>query len=296
MSHPSNEIVSNGDPHGNGGSPEFMDPLPEAPAQPAAPEVAANRMEAAAERGKKRGRKPGGKDKPKEDAADGATVFNFGANVKPGEPAGPPAPPVKTADGAGGPDEHLNPFDPRSYRGISPEGALDVKRTVTVCPVRKPPKGQFVMTHPDPTFTFLAPCLEVELSDCKGKETYLLAPWMAKKEELVRDRTFKWVHLTAAITQSNDVFLWDLTVIPDGRARLWYTTGLEAKAFARDKWTRVDPNMGLGAYEFRESARKLPPPVWPEGITMTDLLLKGFRDRFVDSDTHPVVRRLRGEA
>jgi len=69
---------------------------------------------------------------------------------------------------------------------------------------------------------------------------------------------------------------------------------MEAAQLATNRWVRVTANLGLGAYEIFEASAALPEPVWPD-ISFTQLLSIAFRDRFINSPDHPVLKRLRGE-
>ena len=51
--------------------------------------------------------------------------------------------------------------------------------------------------------------------------------------------------------------------------------------------------MSLGAYEVFEPTAKLPDPEWPDA-DFTHLLEIAFKDRFIKTLDHPVVRRLQG--
>jgi hypothetical protein len=53
--------------------------------------------------------------------------------------------------------------------------------------------------------------------------------------------------------------------------------------------------MGLGGYRIYQAEGALTEPEWPDR-TLNEILEIAFRDRIVDSEHHPVVRRLRGLA
>jgi hypothetical protein len=291
MSDVASPIVSNADPHGNGGRPEFFNPLPEVPAQPAAPEVAANRMEAAAGPAKRCGRKPGSKNKPKAGPADGATEFNFGANVKPDEPARPPEPPVKTAVA----DEIPDPFDPARYRRETKAAPL-VKKTLTACPLRKPSTNHHVRTHPALEMRVTVGLIELELDGDRGSEVYLVDPTLDYEgSELTEDRAFRRAIVVPTITRGGSVYLMRVMAEAGRGGKDWYSSGqmiIEAGAKA---WIRIKANMELGCYEFTEAMGNLPEPKWPEGMTMRQLLTLAFKDRLINSLDHPIARQLRGE-
>ena len=89
--------------------------------------------------------------------------------------------------------------------------------------------------------------------------------------------------------------LWPVR-LPDEAGRLddWNTAAHEAAKRAETHWVRVAANMALGAYDIFEAVGQFPEPVWPD-LPFERLLEIGFRDRFIDSLDHPVLRRLRGE-
>jgi hypothetical protein len=54
-------------------------------------------------------------------------------------------------------------------------------------------------------------------------------------------------------------------------------------------------NMQAGFYEHFEPAAEMPDPEWPN-LTFKEILRIAFRDRFIDTLEHPIVRQLRGQA
>jgi hypothetical protein len=202
------------------------------------------------------------------------------ADLGKGEPASPAA-------SAPAPD----PFDPARLR-LSPNltAALGVKKHLTTVPVRKPSKEWFVRCHPDPTYR-LETCV-VDLKE--DNETYLVDPdlW----DHLAGESTFSPRLLITAINKQGTVFLWPIRLPgADGRHDDWSKSALEAATIGTKGWIRVQANMSLGAYEVVDAPGNLGEPEWPK-LTLNDLLRIAFRDRFIDSLDHPVLRRLRGEA
>ena len=70
---------------------------------------------------------------------------------------------------------------------------------------------------------------------------------------------------------------------------------MEAYEEAKKHWVRVSANMSLGAYEIFEALGNLSDPEWPEE-SMDEIVRIAFRNSFIDSYDHPVLRRLRGES
>ncbi len=58
-------------------------------------------------------------------------------------------------------------------------------------------------------------------------------------------------------------------------------------------WVRLTPDSALGAYNVFYSDHAVE-PVWPE-LSMRGLLRIAFKDRYIDTLDHPVLRQLRGE-
>jgi hypothetical protein len=51
--------------------------------------------------------------------------------------------------------------------------------------------------------------------------------------------------------------------------------------------------MDLGAYEMFVAGSTISDPIWPD-LSFPELLRIAFKDRYIDSLDHPVVKRLRG--
>jgi hypothetical protein len=80
----------------------------------------------------------------------------------------------------------------------------------------------------------------------------------------------------------------------DGKVDAWSQSSAEAAKLAREGWVRCAANMSLGAYEVHQAIGDIPEPEWPD-VPLCGLLRIAFRDRFIDTLDHPVLRKLRGE-
>lgn len=184
--------------------------------------------------------------------------------------------------------DDANVFDPAKLRLSQDFAAMvGVKKALLTVPVRKPDRQWFVRVHPEESFRLLTAVLEVK----EDRETYLVAPEL--RADLAGEIVAKL--LFTAINRQGVLFLWPVRLPrPDGRQDEWNRSALEAAELAIKGWVRVAANMSLGAYEVFSATADLPDPVWP-GIEFPKLLEVAFRDRFVQSLDHPVVRRLRGD-
>jgi hypothetical protein len=184
-----------------------------------------------------------------------------------------------------------DPFDPARLR-LSPDftAALGVKKLLTTVPVRKPSKEWFVRCHPDPAYR-IETCV-VELKE--DNETYLVdrSLW----HELAGESTFSPRLLVTTVNKQGSLFLWPIRLPgPDGRHDDWNKSALEAAGHATRSWVRVQANLGLGAYEVHLATGNLGDPEWAVP-PLNELLRTAFKDRYIASPDHPVLRRLRGEA
>lgn len=183
-----------------------------------------------------------------------------------------------------------DPFDPASLRLTSDFlAAGGVQKALLTVPVRKPDKSWFVRAHPDPAYRLQTAVIELK----EDRETYLVAPTL--RSNLAAEATFKAKLLVTAMNRAGTLFLWELNLPrADGRTDEWTRTALEAVELATQNWVRVAANMALGAYDVYQASGALSEPEWPT-LPFRELLRVAFKDRFVDTLDHPVLRRLRGE-
>jgi hypothetical protein len=218
---------------------------------------------------------------------EGDAAFPFGA-----EAGSPPTPEdtTPTQEQAEPQTAPLDEFDPAALR-LTQEfvATAGVKKALLSVPARKPDKSWFVRVHPDPNYRL--PTAVIELKE--DREIYLIAP--ALRAELATEATFKVKMLAAAINRQGVVFLWECSMPrPDGRADEWSRTALEAVEMATKGWVRITANMSLGAYDVYQANAQLSDPDWPTA-TMAELLRISFKDRYINTLDHPVLRKLRGE-
>ena len=194
-----------------------------------------------------------------------------------------------TGQTAGAPVTPDDPFDLSKLRlDQSFVEAAGVKKLLTTVPVRRPNPQDFIRVHADPEYR--AALALIELRD--DREIYLLTPDIARQ----LPGEFVMATLYTAINRQGVVSLWLVKLPPpDGRIVEWHRSAAEAAELAMRKWIRMKANMTLGAYEIFESQGVIPDPEWPT-LPFHELLRIGFRDRYVGSLDHAVIKRLRGHA
>jgi hypothetical protein len=192
-------------------------------------------------------------------------------------------PPDDGSDGA-----RPNPYDPKRLRLSQRLGeGQDVRRVIVSMPVRKPARQEFFRTHPD-----LDMWLETAVLELKEERlTFLVEPSLAPY--LPGEAVPKL--LVLAISSHQAPFLWPIK-LPDERGRHdeWNAVALEAAERARTRWIRLTANIGAGTYDVLEAVAAFPEPQWPD-MSLQKVLAMAFKDRFIDSLDHPVLKRLRGE-
>lgn len=161
---------------------------------------------------------------------------------------------------------------------------LGVKKQFVTVPVRKPTRQEWFRAHPE--WELHTPILELK----EERETYLVEPslWEEHSGELVPKL------IVPTITRQGVVALWPLRLPgEDGRQDEWSRSAMVAAQMAKGQWVRLAANMPLGAYDISTSEVGHEPQ-WPE-IGFDELVRIGFKDHFIGSADHPVLRRLRGE-
>lgn len=180
-------------------------------------------------------------------------------------------------------------FDPSRLR-LKQDFAdsVGVKKALITVPVRKPNRQDFVRVHPDTTYRLETALLEFK----EERESYLVDPelWYELPGEIVPKVLYTTINRQGVLT------LWPIRLPgEDGRHDEWNRSALIAADMAQNRWVRVAAKMSLGAYEVSEAVGKIPDPEWPD-VSFKEILRIAFKDRFINSLDHPVVRRLRGEA
>lgn len=164
---------------------------------------------------------------------------------------------------------------------------IGVEKVITKISVGKPNKQWWVRVHKNPAFRF-----ETALIEMKDKnEMYLVAPdlWTPLADEICR------VVIFTGINRQNVIFFW-VVKLPgaDGKHNEWHQSALKAAMLAMDHWVRVTANQAAKGYDVVKSQAKLDDPKWPD-VTFEEMFKIAFKDRYIDSMDHPVLRELRGE-
>jgi hypothetical protein len=193
--------------------------------------------------------------------------------------------PAPSAPPEAGPD----PFDPARLRlDLDLSADLGVQKALLTVPVCKPSPTWWVRCHPDPAFRLSIGVIELK----EEREVFAVDP--ALWPYLAGESAASPRLIVTAITRQGVVFLWPLRP-PDssGRGNTWLQSAWEAAEMARKTWIRLQANMTLRGYDVSFSAA-FADPQWPPQ-SLQALLGIAFKDKYISSPDHPVLRQLRGE-
>lgn len=178
-------------------------------------------------------------------------------------------------------------FDLSELEGLKlPDTLVKITSTkqITNIQIRRPLKTDWVRTRPDGTFGPIG-----VITTPEDRATFTLAPGIAA----MLDRgEYDVVMLHWAITTTGTVFFWPVRVTE--RTDGWAESMRKAIALSEGTWVRVVADMAAGEYQVHTPDGDLPPPLWPSDLTFT-AALKLATKRMIDSQDHPVLRRLRGQ-
>ncbi len=180
-----------------------------------------------------------------------------------------------------------DPFDLTKLRlNQSFAETVGVKKLLRTIPVKKPNPQDFIRVHPHPDYR--GNFAIVDLHD--EREIYLVHPNMAP--ELMGECFEATIYTT--INRQGVLRLWPARLPgPDGKVLEWHRSAHEAAELAMKSWIRVKANTELGAYEMYEAQSTIQEPTWPD-LPFQELLKIAFRERFINSPDHAIIKRLRG--
>ena len=183
-----------------------------------------------------------------------------------------------------------DPFNPETFRLDNlVDPTVQMVPVITVVPVRKPNRQEFIRVHPGDAFQQNVALLELK----EDKESYLVAGNMLP----VLTGEFRPVRLHLGISRlGNTPFVWPVALpSPDGKTNTWNQSAMVAADEAMKAWVRVRSNLMQGMYEVTRAEGYADEPTWPEK-NFHELLSIAFRGKTIESPDHPVVRRLQGRS
>jgi len=182
----------------------------------------------------------------------------------------------------------LEGFDLEALRLTQDFEAVTTKKVLNLVPVRKPKGQEFFRTLRGEEWAFSTYILD--LKD-ENREVYLVHPGLISDLE----QEIRPVALHTAYNRQGNFFLIPVMLPREGRQNSWHESLQQAVIAARDAWVRAVPNQSIGGYDLIVAQGTIKDPQLPEVTGIADLLKIAFRDRFINSIDHPVLRQLRGE-
>jgi len=151
--------------------------------------------------------------------------------------------------------------------------------------VRYPKKQEFFRVHPDEQMRIQTKLLLIDAD----KKWYLVAKnvWPELSDELTA------VTLMVCINDDGVQFLWPMKVSPQGQSNGWNDSALNGATKAVTRWVRLVADITRGRRRIILGNENLPEPEW-EAATLSDMIQKAFKDTYIDSLDHHVLKKLRG--
>ncbi len=157
-------------------------------------------------------------------------------------------------------------------------------------PVGKPGRQEFFQVHPNESYR--ADAFLIRYREDRDK-FYAVAPDLAREPEV--DLEARLFRIYTYVSRAGKVGLWPVP-LPDaeGRENAWHIAAHRAAELAIGRWIRLVANMQLGGDECVEARGVSAEPQWPEE-NFEKLLKIAFRERFISTLDHPLLRQLRGD-
>ena len=161
---------------------------------------------------------------------------------------------------------------------------MEVSPILATIAIRRPARDEFIRVHPTREFT--AGTLELKTD----REVYVVdVDLIPLVQELVMTKIFLHCVTTAGVN-----FLWPIkTLGSDGKLDSWSRSAIIVAKVAKEKWIRVRADHAASGYVPFEAKGELDEPEYPEE-SWEEILDIAFRDVYIDSSEHHVIRKLRG--
>lgn len=165
---------------------------------------------------------------------------------------------------------------------------VNAKLALSVVPVRKPAKTQWVNVLDPATWRFVAPIF----IDPADSSTHMLTPAIAATLD---DGLARVVDMFAYVDRAGVIAIWTISQPNiDGGDNPWNESAREIATTKNGRWIRVHASRPHGAYLYTPAPVEFPAPELPK-VTMRELVKIAFKGRMISTPDHAVLRRLRGE-
>jgi hypothetical protein len=180
-------------------------------------------------------------------------------------------------------------FDPARWKTPT-DARLDPKAPIkptafSKLEIRKPPADHFVHVHPNPDFNGVFPLYGD--SEANRFDPYLIAPELIDSLPPQVKVNVKYYRLAVAITDTGRLFLYHVAQTGSD----WHESGDGCILIAMVEWAKIVPD--ASGYRVERPEATLPDPVFPDW-SFGEYLARAFKDRYIGSLDHEIVKRLRG--
>jgi hypothetical protein len=201
------------------------------------------------------------------------------------------SPPVQATGASSSNDE----IDFNALR-IPPSGILNVRKDITLIPIRKPKKTEFFRKRPGADWE-----IDLPLYEDVDQETYLVTDaeclGFLNDQGLIKRARIHTL-MTYGLDGSGVLFLSPIG-LPNEDSGMHYPYNQsreEAYTRAETQWVRINANKSLGGYDLHTPESHLNEPTWPtKPSTLNDALLIAFKNRYIRGPDHPIIKRLKGQ-
>ncbi len=169
---------------------------------------------------------------------------------------------------------------------------VKIVKELTTIIVRKPKKLEFIRVRKGPEWVFDTYLLDMNEEDGK----YLVAEEF--RQELLEQGLLKPVRLFFLLAYGTGVFFLSDIILPDAEGKInpYNKSRLLHYQTAKDQWIKIVASQELGVYNIFVPKSKFPEPEWPtKPSNILEAVEIAFRDRFIETADHPVLKKIRGE-
>ena len=195
----------------------------------------------------------------------------------------------KTKASVAGDKSITGPIGDLSDIQIASSGVGKTRKKKLSISCKKPGKKAFLYVNPNPDFTILIAGIEMEVEGSLDKPLYMVEASLLS--DLRVQQEVQEIRIFTYLTNKGRVGLWPIKM-SDNK---WCTTAIEIANMAMHQIVRVVPDMTEGCYECEVAEVEPDPPNWEqalEGKTLKDLLNLAFKDTYIDTLDHPVLKEL----
>ena len=181
-------------------------------------------------------------------------------------------------------EERPNVFSDLQQQIIDLDDDEDVaEELLTVVPVRRPSKKDFIRAHPKHRFVAMV----YEVPDTN--EVYFIDRRL--HDVLTEDDGAKRVVLALCMTRRKTLFFWPVTTAQNGR---WHSSAMDVLKIGEAKWVKPIADRDISAYRLKIAVADYGEPDWGE-YTINHLLELAFKGHVIDHKDHKVLRDATGE-